>query len=48
MVGGDMLKQQCHHFIVTASADQNAAFAFDLPDHESFHRQTPYGFKPNS
>jgi len=27
MVGGEMIKHQCHHFIVVVSADKNAAFA---------------------
>ena len=40
-----MLKHQCHHFIVVGSANMNAAFAFDLPDHESpfakFHTVAP-------
>ena len=42
-----MIKHQCHHFIVVVSADKNAAFASDLPDHETFLREIPYGFSPN-
>jgi len=38
MVRGEMLKHQCHHLIVAGSANQNAAFASDLSDHESIHR----------
>jgi hypothetical protein len=32
MVGGEMVKNQCHHFIVIVSPHNNAAFASDLPD----------------
>jgi hypothetical protein len=42
-----MVKHLCHHFIIGVSADNNAAFASDLPDHESSHCDVPYGFGPN-
>jgi hypothetical protein len=42
-----MVKHLCHHFIIGVSADNNAAFASDLPDHESSHCDVPYGFGLN-
>ncbi len=46
MFGGEMVKHQCHHFIIIVSPHKNAAFASDLPDHESSLREVPYGLAP--
>jgi hypothetical protein len=42
-----MVKHLCHHFIIVLSADDNAAFASDLPDHENSLCNVGYGFSPD-